>query len=197
MTVAERIKLRREDLKMTQDELATKLGLSDKSSISRIEKSGDDVTMKNVTRIATALSTTPKFLLGWEETPQENGRYTTLNHLYCILKRDKNFDDRAIPIMFGYDSEQEMLDNIKKQGPILIPYFRVKELSDTYDFEPEYLMGHTCCREHECGTIPEVSFPKETERKDIEEFIEVAKVSDPADVRRLTDLLVRLNNSVG
>jgi len=194
MTVSERIKQRREELNMTQTELANKLGLSDKSSISIIENSGDDVTMRNIQRLATALSTTPKFLLGWEDIPEENGRYTTLNHIYCILKRDKKIDNRAIPIMFGYDSEEEMLWDIKKTGPILIPYSRVKELSDTYDFDPEYLMGHTCCKDFERNISVESI---ENDRQDLADLMAIARISDPQDIKRVTDLLIRLNNSVG
>lgn len=190
MTVSERIKLRREELQMTQDDLATKLGLNDKSSISKIENSGDDVTMKNVTRIATALSTTPKFLLGWDESVEESNKFTTLNHIYLVLKRDKKVDDRSIPLMFGYDSEEDMLQNIKKQGPILIPYSRVKELCDTYDFDIDYLMG---------DSLKKYDSPvkKKTEKdfqKLLDALLDVAKVSNPQDVQRVTDLLVRLNN---
>lgn len=143
MTIAERIKLRREELNMTQEELAHKIGTNDRSGISRIEKSGDDVTMKNVIRIATALSTTPRYLMGFEEAPVEDLQYTTLNQIYHILKRDKEFDDRAIPVVFGYDSEEDMLNQIKNHGPIIIPYSRVKEVANIYNLSPDYLMGFT------------------------------------------------------
>lgn len=206
MTVSDRIKARREELHMSQEDLAAKLGLSDKSSISRIENKGDDVTMKNITRIATALSTTPKYLLGWQDTPEENNKYTTLNHIYCVLKRDKNTDDRAIPLMFGYDSEDEMLSDIKKNGPFLIPYSRVKELCETYNYDADYLMGSSSL-ESEPIKITQLNAVELSEemkekydlilaRKDISDFIEIARVSNPDDVQRLTNLLIRLNNSV-
>lgn len=143
MTISDRIKIRREELGITQDELASKLGLKDKSSISQIENMGDDVTMKNVIRIATALSTTPRYLMGYEEAPVEETQYTTLNQIYHVLKRDKEFDDRAIPVVFGYENEADMVNQIKKFGPILIPYSRVKEVASIYDLSPEYLMGLT------------------------------------------------------
>lgn len=68
LTVADRIKQLREDLDMTQTDLAIALGLSDKSSVSKIEKSGNDITLKNVERIAKVLNVTPSYLMGWEET---------------------------------------------------------------------------------------------------------------------------------
>ena len=67
MTVADRIKLKREELNMSQEELAQKIGNKDKSTISKIEKSGNDITMKNIQRIANALGVTSQYLMGWEE----------------------------------------------------------------------------------------------------------------------------------
>lgn len=68
MTVADRIKLKREELKLSQEELAIRIGNKDKSTISKIEKSGNDITMKNIQRISKALGVTSQYLMGWEET---------------------------------------------------------------------------------------------------------------------------------
>ena len=70
MTVADRIKLKREELNLSQEELAKKIGNKDKSTISKIEKSGNDITMKNIQRIADALGVTSQYLMGWEDVPE-------------------------------------------------------------------------------------------------------------------------------
>lgn len=67
-TVAERIKKKREELGMSQAELARRLGLSDRSSVSKIEKSGNDITLKNIERIAAILNVSESYLMGWEST---------------------------------------------------------------------------------------------------------------------------------
>lgn len=67
MTVADRIRLKREELNLSQEELAKKIGNKDKSTISKIEKSGNDITMKNIQRIADALGVTSQYLMGWTE----------------------------------------------------------------------------------------------------------------------------------
>ena len=67
MTVADRIKNRRENLKMSQEELALKLGLKDKSSISKIEASGDKISLKNIEKISVALNCSIQSLMGWED----------------------------------------------------------------------------------------------------------------------------------
>lgn len=67
MTVADRIKNKRLELNMTQKELSDKIGTKDRSSISKIETKGDDISMKDIVRISEALNVTPQYLLGWED----------------------------------------------------------------------------------------------------------------------------------
>lgn len=66
MKIGERIKNRRVELNITQDELARRLGYSDKSSISRIENSSK-LTLNKVPLLADALNVSPSYLMGWED----------------------------------------------------------------------------------------------------------------------------------
>ena len=66
MKIGERVRNRRIELDITQEELAQKLGYSDKSSISRIEKSSK-LTLNKVQLLADALNVSPSYLMGWEE----------------------------------------------------------------------------------------------------------------------------------
>lgn len=66
MTVGERVKDRRIELNLTQAELAKRAGVADKTAISRIEHAGNDVTMRQVRKLAPALETTQAYLMGWE-----------------------------------------------------------------------------------------------------------------------------------
>ena len=59
------IKKRRTELGMTQEELAKKLGYSDKSMISRIESGKIDLPQTKIIAFAGALNTTPMKLMGW------------------------------------------------------------------------------------------------------------------------------------
>lgn len=65
-----RIKERREALKLTQEELATRMGYKDKSSIHRIEAGRADIPQSKVYAFAKALDTTPGYLMGWRDDPQ-------------------------------------------------------------------------------------------------------------------------------
>lgn len=66
MKIGTRVKNRRLELDMTQDELAQRLGYSDKSSISRIENSSK-LTLNRVQLLADALNVSPSYLMGWED----------------------------------------------------------------------------------------------------------------------------------
>lgn len=66
MKIGERIKNRRIELNITQDELARRLGSSDKSSISRMENSSK-LTLNKVQLLADALNVSPSYLMGWED----------------------------------------------------------------------------------------------------------------------------------
>ena len=66
MTVADRIKYRRIELGMSQEELATKAGYCGKPIISRFEHSGNDISMKQIKRLSEALECTMAYLMGWE-----------------------------------------------------------------------------------------------------------------------------------
>ena len=66
MTVADRIRNKRCDLQLSQEELAKRANYSDKTRISKIENSGDDISMKQIKRIAEALGVTTAYLMGWE-----------------------------------------------------------------------------------------------------------------------------------
>ena len=71
MTIGNRIRSRRIELGITQDELASKLGYRSKSSINKIELGVQDLPQKKIVDFAKALDTTPAYLMGWEQVDLE------------------------------------------------------------------------------------------------------------------------------
>ena len=67
MNIGERIRQRREELDMTQDELARAAGYKSRSSINKIEVDGRGLPQKKIVDIAKALKVTPSYLMGWED----------------------------------------------------------------------------------------------------------------------------------
>lgn len=70
MDIGQRIRLRREELGMTQEELAKKLGYAGRSSVNKVETSRE-VSMKKIELYANALETTVPYLMGWEEQAEK------------------------------------------------------------------------------------------------------------------------------
>lgn len=66
--IYEKIKQRRQELGLTVEELANKMGYKDKSSISKIENGKADIPTSKVMAFARALETTTAYLLGAEES---------------------------------------------------------------------------------------------------------------------------------
>lgn len=103
MTVADRIKALREERQLSQDELARRMGYSNRSMISKIEASGNKITLKIVSRAAAALGVSEAYLMGWND-PEED---------------DTALSDRAVEMAHKYDKAdnvtKEMVDRILKE----------------------------------------------------------------------------------
>lgn len=68
MTIGERIKHRREELGLSQSELARRVGYRSRSSINKLEKDDKNgVSREQLYNIAKALRVTPSYLMGWED----------------------------------------------------------------------------------------------------------------------------------
>lgn len=71
------IKKRREQLGISQEQLASILGYKSRSSINKIELNHTDLPQSKIVALAKALSVTPAYLMGWEDLeqpiPKSNG----------------------------------------------------------------------------------------------------------------------------
>lgn len=75
------IKRRRQQLKMTQTDLALKMGYADKSMIAKIEKGNVDFPQSKILAFANALETTPGELMGWD---YETEATETVDNIYKL-----------------------------------------------------------------------------------------------------------------
>lgn len=71
MEIGDRIKKRREELGMSQEELAKKVGYKSRSSINKIEIDGRGLPQSKIVAFAKALETSPAYLMGWIEIAEE------------------------------------------------------------------------------------------------------------------------------
>ena len=93
MTIGERIKEKRLELKLSQDELAKMAGYSDKSAICKFERGGNEITMKQVKRVAKALGVSSAYLMGWENNDITISDMTSDEKLLVMEWRD--IDDQS------------------------------------------------------------------------------------------------------
>lgn len=72
MTIGQKIKELRNQLNMSVDDLATKLG-KNRATIYRYERGDiENLPLDVLEPLANALETTPGYLMGWEDTPKKN-----------------------------------------------------------------------------------------------------------------------------
>ncbi len=78
MTIGERIKERRKELNMSQEELAHKVGYAGKSVVSKLENGDCNVNQTMIVKYAEALNVSPTFLLLGEESPNNIPQYDNI-----------------------------------------------------------------------------------------------------------------------
>ncbi len=91
------IKSRRLELRLTQSELAEKLGYSDKSAIAKIESGKVDLQQSKIVAFAKALETTPSILMGWSDEIQpipSNGEILLSNYRKLNKQGQEYIDDQ-------------------------------------------------------------------------------------------------------
>jgi len=115
MTIGDRIKQRRKELGMSQEELAHKLGYKSRSSVNKIELGGQNLTQKKIKKIADALDTTPEYIMGWDE---EIHHINYSKEYYDLLKEVFDFIDKA---------DEKSIENLMDYIRFLIIQLKKKE----------------------------------------------------------------------
>lgn len=77
--IGKRIMERRQQLGLTQEELAFRMGYKTKSAINKIELGVNDVSQSKVVKFAEALNTTIAYLMGWSEEEKKATEKVTLS----------------------------------------------------------------------------------------------------------------------
>ena len=67
MAIGEKIKLRREQLEWTQEELAKRMGYKSKSTINKIELGINDVVQSKIVQFSDVLNVSIAYLMGWDD----------------------------------------------------------------------------------------------------------------------------------
>lgn len=131
MTVGERIRAARENQGLSQEDLAKKLGLKDKSSVCKIEKSGDNISTKSIKKYASVLSIKPSELMGWDFVAENHYSEDDSE----LIKEDLRayYEELEKTSMKMIESEQEQLGSAGFALKIALTRMTKQELQNLYD----------------------------------------------------------------
>lgn len=95
MTIGERIKLRRNELQLSQRDLSDKMGYSNHSTIGKIENGKVDIPQSRIVQFAEVLGVSVAYLMGWEEEIEKDPIATAERHFEILMDEDfvGMFDD--------------------------------------------------------------------------------------------------------
>lgn len=113
-TIGDRIKARRLELDMSQDELARLVGYKSRSSINKIESDGRLLPQRKIMEIANALNTTPAYIMGWEESNETESPSVTLTPPTKKVPKDlkKILEDEEVTLngrMMSAEDKEKMM----------------------------------------------------------------------------------------
>lgn len=121
--IGARIKARRQELKMTQRELAARMGYTDHTTITRIEAGKSDPPQSRVAQFAKVLGVTPGHLMGWDQEPEELADVAARVLLDPdLLKMVEQYlqlseqDQYAVRLMVSSMSQKEKADDKRRPG---------------------------------------------------------------------------------
>lgn len=83
----QKIKFLREQLNISQDELAKRTGYTSRTSIAKIEAGKIDLPQSKISLFADALNTTVAYLMGWEENADNQPDLNNESEELIILNR--------------------------------------------------------------------------------------------------------------
>lgn len=118
MNIGDRIRQKRIELNMSQDELAKKVGYKSRSSIQKIEASRN-LPLDKVTKMASALGCTEAYLMGWEENKD-------MDHVNRLVKRIEAYANMLNDLP---DADREQIREITEQLIPLTPDERASVLN--------------------------------------------------------------------
>ncbi|WP_317300798.1 S24 family peptidase [Allobaculum stercoricanis] len=93
--IGDRVKKRRQELGLSQDELAKRLGYQYRSAVSKLEKGGTVFKQSLLKKVADALNTTPSTLMGYESNEEQE----LSSHSELFVKNLVPFEMKQIPLL--------------------------------------------------------------------------------------------------
>lgn len=132
MTVGERIRAKRIELGITQDELARRCGYASRSSINKIELSRT-LPSDKIEIVANALGVRPSYIMGWESDNivKSFSSYTKVADDALSVTRDT---DEALSVVRDVDEALSVVRNVESMKPVEVYPPEAHRTKDKYEF---------------------------------------------------------------
>lgn len=129
-TIGDRIRQRRKELNLTQDELAKRMGYSSRTAISNVEKGGEDLTSTRIKKYAEALDCSPAYLMGWSDHHLffEDNEFQKTNASITI----SDWEDKKISqiVYSAPEVDKELAEHLKIYAYLLSSNKNIRKLID-------------------------------------------------------------------
>ena len=138
MTLGEKVKLKREELGLSQEELAEKMNYKSKTSIHKIEVGITDLPLSKVKELAAVLKTTPAYLMGWEDKISILDSIALLSDyeleaLNKILTGENSIESTYLSLD-KKDTKETLSQILKKLNKIKKERAEINSSKETHDF---------------------------------------------------------------
>lgn len=120
--IGERIKEKREEMNLSQEQLADMLGYKSKTSIHKVEQGMTDLPQSKIIEFAKALNTSPAYLMGWKEEREfrnklfHTGTLSTSDKINFIKNIEKHLKDgmtyREIAEILDFPKIEKIMQHI-------------------------------------------------------------------------------------
>ena len=102
MNIGERIKRRRNELGLSQRELASRMNYQNHSTVGKIENGKVDIPQSKIEQFARVLGVSIAYLMNWEETQQKND---AIADIVIRLRTDEDFLS-AVELLNNLDADK-------------------------------------------------------------------------------------------
>ena len=104
--IGTRIRERRIELGMSQDELAEKMGYKSRSTIAKIERGVNDVVQSNIVKFSEILNTSIAYLMGWDNNEVETAqKIDVTTDILIRMEKDRSFSE-LVQLLYEMDTEK-------------------------------------------------------------------------------------------
>ncbi len=110
-SIGKNIARRRKEIRMTQEELAKKMGYKSISTIAKIESGINDIPQSKIVQFAQVLETTPSVLMGWVNEEQDK-KNDDLVQIIVKMRRDARFRNNVFALSKLNEEQSESIEKL-------------------------------------------------------------------------------------